>query len=423
MRQPRLCRPIWCLVVVSCWTSAVLGDYYDNFNDGTYCQDPNNPSAYDPNLWDIDNPHWTIHEMVGLNFLADATDGWLRMNVSMHTLVPYGFEGAIVAEGDTDPNTSETWYDNSASHYILAKVKLNPNLDPNDGGIMLFLHGNSDVWTTYSIEYWVMRNCLGFDWINGLTYMTASGSVYMDPPNYTPPDEVGGFWLALEFDPDGPDGTADPNDPNNHWLRTAAWNGDKFDWDGQWVMETSILNNPKWDPNVYTYWTEGYSGIAVYASRYTGPSARTDAKFDGIECRWGKFTNVSHTLSLLVKTIDKGTVTIDPDLLDDSNNIDPNDYAPPMDPNLLRRYTSGTEVVLVAEPVEGKAFRAWKIYDPNYPGDGNHAVEDSNGVLYLTMDADYQIEAIFKCGSSEMLPPVGLVLLVLAAGALVRRLG
>ena len=99
----------------------------------------------------------------------------------------------------------------------------------------------------------------------------------------------------------------------------------------------------------------------------------------------------------------------------------PDDPNVPTDPNELRRYTDGTEIVMVGTPAEGKLFRVWKIYDPNYPGDANYITEDSNTVLYLTMDGDYAIEAIFKCGSAEMLPPVGIVLVALTVGFVIRK--
>jgi uncharacterized protein (TIGR03382 family) len=139
-----------------------------------------------------------------------------------------------------------------------------------------------------------------------------------------------------------------------------------------------------------------------------------------MEVRSGMFTNVSQTLSLTVKNGDYGTVTIDPDLLDDETNIDPNEYDPPIDPDELRRYTDGTEIVLVAEAIEGKSFRTWKIYDPNHPGDANYVESDNNAVLYLTMNADYQVEAIFKCSSSTG-PVLLLAVGLLGMLALVRR--
>ena len=111
-----------------------------------------------------------------------------------------------------------------------------------------------------------------------------------------------------------------------------------------------------------------------------------------------------------------------PDLLDDPNlTKDPNGYSPTADPNYQRRYTDGTEIVMVATPVEGKSFKQWKIYDPNHPGDSSYVNVDTNAVLYLTMDGDYEIEAIFKCGSGEMLPPVGMVLGMLTLSVVARR--
>ena len=113
----------------------------------------------------------------------------------------------------------------------------------------------------------------------------------------------------------------------------------------------------------------------------------------------------SHSLSVTVNKINYGTVTFDPDRLDDPN-------ADPNDPSALRRYVVGTEVALTAVPEPGKSLNKWLIYDPNYPGDGNYATEDTNTVLYLTMDEDYEVRAKFKCGSG-----VGQVLpLLVAAG-------
>ena len=68
------------------------------------------------------------------------------------------------------------------------------------------------------------------------------------------------------------------------------------------------------------------------------------------------------------------------------------------------------------EPTEGKAFKMWKIFDPNHPGDANYVTQDSNAALYLTMDADYEIQAVFKCGSSAgpVLPMILVMLGLLA---------
>ena len=61
--------------------------------------------------------------------------------------------------------------------------------------------------------------------------------------------------------------------------------------------------------------------------------------------------------------------------------------------------------MLVAEPLPSKQFNKWKIWDPNHPGDGNYVAKDTNAVIYLTMDGDWVVQAQFKCGSSEMMPP------------------
>jgi hypothetical protein len=152
-----------------------------------------------------------------------------------------------------------------------------------------------------------------------------------------------------------------------------------------------------------------------------------DTKFDDIECRHGVFTNVSHTLHVAkIKSEDYGTVSLDPDLLDDGNNIDPNEYLAGDRPafNELRRYTDGTEVVMTATPAEGRGWKKWKIWDdPNQYPDSNYVTDDTNSVLYLTMDTDYVVEAIFSCSADgSVLPPLGIVLVALAAGIVRRRL-
>jgi hypothetical protein len=341
--------------------------------------------------------------------------------VDASVLFPYSFLAATVDDGDVDPNSSTAMFDNSAPHYTLAKIKFSP-LEPNLGGFMTLLHGNIAHWQTYGTDYEADDNAFMLEWIDGLDY-EAKAQVNLNPPNYTEPDKLNGFWVLLQLDVDDPNGTGDPNDPNNHWLRAAVWNEGKFDWDGQWTIQTPIT---AWDPNSYTYWTEGLCGISVYGSEYTGPVSDCDAKYDDLEVRWGTFTNVSHTLHLIkIKSEGYGTVAFDPDLLDDGNNIDPNDYLAGDRPAFdeLRRYTNGTEVVLTATPAEGRGWKKWKIWDdPNQYPDSNYVTDDTNSVLYLTMDTHYVVEAIFSCSAdSSMMPPIGMVLLALASWVVVRR--
>jgi len=62
-------------------------------------------------------------------------------------------------------------------------------------------------------------------------------------------------------------------------------------------------------------------------------------------------------------------------------------------------FPAGIEVVLTADPNGDKVWSRWKVFDPNHPDDANYIATDTNAVLYLTMDADWRVKAIFKCGS------------------------
>jgi len=74
----------------------------------------------------------------------------------------------------------------------------------------------------------------------------------------------------------------------------------------------------------------------------------------------------------------------------------------PNDANNIQ-FPEGTAVTLTAQPIEGKAFRQWEIYDPNYPDDVNHAVIDANLSTTIFMDTDMHVNAAFKCGSGVWL--------------------
>ena len=84
-------------------------------------------------------------------------------------------------------------------------------------------------------------------------------------------------------------------------------------------------------------------------------------------------------------------------------------------------YPAGTSVTLTAEPAEGRSFLRWRLYDPNYPADLNHATEDTNNPITICMSADREVDAAFsRCGSG-MGPLLPMVLGVLGLIALVRR--
>lgn len=94
-----------------------------------------------------------------------------------------------------------------------------------------------------------------------------------------------------------------------------------------------------------------------------------------------------------------------------------------INPNQLEYLDPNTIVTLTAQPDEDRVFKRWKVFDPNHPGDANHMATDGNNPLHLQMDADWEVVAVFGCGSDvgEILPLsiVGLGLF----GLIGRRLG
>ncbi len=399
MSRSGFCALVVC-VLCALGSQATFAEFYDAFNDGEF--------AEDPNYFDIDDPNWTIIEKVGLAYLQDANDGELRLYVEGHPFASAGFQGAVVDYGDRDPNTSANWYDESQPHYIVAKMKVNPT-EPNEGAAGYSILSDYAQWQAYLADFQMNSSRFELIYVTGLDFSQARGG-----HNRPDIDKINGFWMVCQFDPG-----AVPSDPNSHKLKAAIWNGDKYDWNGVWGIDLYITQ--AWDPNLYPPYSEGSCSIATMCSNYTGTELVSDVKIDNVECRTGIFTNVYRTLDLSVRNDSMGTVTIDPDVLADCNNIDPNEYDP-YDYDAQRRYTDGTEIVLVATPQSGKSFKEWLIWDdPNRYPDSNYCAIDSNEVLALTMDTDYVIEGSFKCGGSLPLA-AGMTLLALGLGAFLRRL-
>jgi hypothetical protein len=406
------------------WASAARADFYDNFDDGQYVRDPN---------WDIDAPTWGIDEKIGDYFLEDASSGWLRLEADT-AMLPFAFVAAFVDDGDYDPNTSPTYWEDSKSHYILARVKnhdwhTDPNLD--NGIVSLMISADLDVWQTLWLSYefshtqpwrgsyFALQTVYGTEPMNfKSTRVRGYAPEYCDPnviladPNYM--DEHNGFWLLAQFEV--VDANYPAGDPNGKAFRGTCWNGGKYDWNGTWILEVDLSDPTSFSeqqlrdnwPDMYA--PRGICGVASYSVPNTGFPA--DGMFDEIEARTGLFSNVARQLNLTVAHSNWGTIDINPLLPD------------PTDPNTpdqrILRYTDGTQVVLSATAITKKAFDKWTIYDPNYPNDPNRATVDSNAVLHLTMDKDYQIQASFKCASGlEPLLVIGLF--AMAAGVVVRR--
>ncbi len=70
-----------------------------------------------------------------------------------------------------------------------------------------------------------------------------------------------------------------------------------------------------------------------------------------------------------------------------------------LDPNFPRYYRPDATVTLTAEPITGKYFGHWEIYDPNYPGDANHALINDSNPLTLAMTSNQDVAAVFRCSS------------------------
>jgi len=480
-----------CCAVLLAGPTAALADWYDAFND--------NESGGAPGAFDIDNPNWAEHVVAATSSLLGVDEGRVRFTVE-NTFLPFCFSGMAVDQ--EDPN--ECVFENTAAHYVIANMRTHDdNWDPGNGMLGVWTHADMIVaWTAYVVEYeanngWMsLTSYSGFTWL-GLEAIGREDDGYpqclwdpnspfdpdLDPnvwnpgsplydPNYADPN-LGGWenyneyeedtiwpkdpmipqWMVIQFDPNGVNHDAnnpdDPNDPNCHWVRGAAWVGAKHDWDGTWTLQANCVGNMlgkdvsdeifgdfPFDPNIHmdAYLHEnGHNAVGGFsggnAKQPNTPAYVVDASYDDFESRWGYYTNVSHTLTLSVVKPQFGVVAIDPDILDDPNDagwFDPNffpGYDPnfPLDPDYLRRYTNGTAIVLTAQPISGKSLKQWTIFDPNHPGDANYAVTDTNTVLYLTMDADWEVEAKFKCGAS--VPPfVAMTLLALGLAVVVRRL-
>ncbi len=90
-----------------------------------------------------------------------------------------------------------------------------------------------------------------------------------------------------------------------------------------------------------------------------------------------------------------------------------------VEPNLAR-YFVGKAVTLTGEADGAKAFKWWKLYDPNHPNDPNYITTDANNPLTLVMTADRQVVAVFRCAGGG-LPLPALTLGMLGLFALIRR--
>jgi len=491
----------WCLAAAVCVIAPtrLMADWWDDFSDNNFWNDPNFSDGdwtqldqYDANYgWEADNPQWWVYALMCHpdTFIVDANYGAVRIWCEPHPFIPqFAYCGLAADDGVHSTPESETYWDDTSSHYVLCRAYYpghpdgpnDPNFDCGKAGIFMHGHPFSQQSLLFMVDFdnktyedpcnpgsykWAdhhvytyhanVQSGIGTDfrnlsriWIDpngvrdpnrGLDWSTAdpNDTTWLEPPeggtgiprhrdpNYDDPRWYGvsidawernGFWILMQFEIDP---NYEPGDPNGKWVKGAIWSGDKYAWDGDWLV-VGELSGPYWDPDtdpLLFYRSEGRSAVAALSSDPLnwGNGFPADAIYDAFEAREGFFDpNDPRLLDLTISNSHMGTININPDVPD------------PNDPNTadarLCRYTNGTEIVLIAEPLSGKSLKHWIIWDPNHPGDANHVVTDTNSVLYLTMDADWEVEAAFKCGGgSELVMPLGMVLLALFAGVVVRH--
>jgi len=442
------------LVLIAAFPGAARADWYDNFDDGDCTgQDP----------FDIDDPCWIERPVTATQTLVGVDEGRLRVT-AVNTMFPFVFHGMSVEQ---DPN--QCFFDNTRAHYMLANVRSHDdNWDPNNGMVGVWMHGDLvSGWTAYDFEYqlnsgWsAITTYCGFTWFSlktkqryhwgyPLSMIHPNSPWLVDPNLYGDPNKYNEqnvwtkdaqvpHWMLLQFDPNGthwdPNRPSDANDPNCHWLRAAHWTGDKYDWDGTWLLQANCVGamlgktvtNPlgsdfPFDPNVHMddyLHQAGYNAIGAFSGGEAKQPGTTyycvDASYDDFENRDGYFSVPECKVTLNVVKPNYGSVTpIDPDLRD------------PTEPNTpeqkILRSTNGTPIVMTATPISGKAFGGWAIWsDPSKYPDANYASLDANTVLFLTVDGNKLVEATFKCGSGiEPLLVIGMA--ALALGVVIRRL-
>ncbi|MBN2560495.1 MAG: hypothetical protein JXQ75_06160, partial [Phycisphaerae bacterium] len=84
-------------------------------------------------------------------------------------------------------------------------------------------------------------------------------------------------------------------------------------------------------------------------------------------------------------------------------------------------FEANTVVELEADPLPGKYFDFWRLYDPNHPGDPCLYDEDTNNPMQVTMTCDMEVSAHSSCGGSGLGPMVMMTLTILSVCGMTRR--
>ena len=452
-------------VLAFCLVTPATAQFMDDFEDGDFG---------DANWTDPCNPYWGFLHSYGDAWYEAVIDGELYL-WSSAALAFYSANAAWADDGGTDPNTSMTWFKDDTSHYILAKVHCWPNYgDPNlhRSATSIALHLDpiyeTTLWVTYEFSdgdppsqwegaYFAIQGQNGYDTIAfQRIFLEGYGGLYYDDPNdfpggdpnshpYNPADpnwrnfdpnrtqgdpnnywaspgfmdEINGFWLLFQFQVD--DANYPCQDPNGKSVKTAAWNGDKTDWDGTYLIDIDLgwpnsfrhyLSHPEeWEGRWPEWWdgsvadmSQGICGLLSYGGMGVN-GLPAEAFYDDVEVGDGVFAPTpKRIIQMSTYHGENGTVSSTPAGKKWYDWI-PGDW----------EYIEGTAVTLTALPNSGKIFLKWK-----YNELGGATIEDTNTTLDLLMDRDWQVEAQFKCGSS--VPPfLAMTLLAFGVAVVVRR--
>jgi len=152
----------------------LLADYYDGFDaNDIWGPDPNYANwdgitamgagappmlaVFDANYsWAIDNPQWWIYKLM-CNTATSYVDPNGRAARIILRSNPYSGSYGVMAlapdDNNPDPNTSNTYWDDTTNHYVLVKVyypgyfahENDPNYDRGTAAIIM--HGHPQLWT------------------------------------------------------------------------------------------------------------------------------------------------------------------------------------------------------------------------------------------------------------------------------------
>ncbi len=211
------------------------------------------------------------------------------------------------------------------------------------------------------------------------------GDYYVPVWDFGDIDEGASASVTMEFRVDG--AGLDPTDP-----RYAV-----IEWSYQMGSESDILLNRTTSLKVST-WID--DPAVDDGSPYPGGADEPPLRSSNASV-FHNIAPIYYTLDLWFKNPSYGTWTVTPDWV---------------------AYPPGYNVVLQAFPNSGKSFKEWTLYDPNYPGDANYATYDTSNPVIVVMMDDREVQGAFKCGSSGMLLPLGMALLALTIGAVIRRI-